>query len=182
MCRPPIHLRTPGIGPKQCKRCVVWALGTFFYSYIFFLYNSSIFRFIFIESNPCLFKSHHHTLPHSKCKSEGCFSPSSPTTPLLPPSLQMQDRGFLFTAPMEGAQDMSHNENGPKWRIVWVISMFFLKLFHVILTNYLILGIREVGVRSDNKMGPNNMSGHIVWAISKLFLNFHVLYMLIIFF
>ena len=46
-------------------------------------------------------------------------------------------------------------------------------MLYVLTTIYLLyLGIREVGVHSDNKTGPNNTSGRVVWAISKFFFTF----------
>ena len=119
-------------------------------------------------------QNHHHTLPRSKHESEGCSSLPLPTTPLPPPSLQMRDGGALLTAPMEGAWDVSQAFSGSNDTLFGPYVCFFLILLCDVLTTifFIYLGIREVGVRSDNKMGPNDASRRVIWAISMFFLYF----------
>ena len=105
-----------------------------------------------------------------------------PPLPCPLPRSKRETEGFLFTAPMEGAQNVSETHlttkmgpNNTSRHIVWAISMFNLNLFRIILTSYSYLGHREVGACRDNKTGPNNEFRCVVWAISKFFLNFSML-------
>ena len=171
------YLGQPNIINLVCLWAVFppWLCPAWYVFLYFFKITNQCFSFFFMQRIPCPFKATTTPSLAQNMSRRGVLHFPWPPLPCPLPHSKCETEGFSLQCPWKGLEmhlTMKTGPNNASRCVVWAISMFFIYLFCIILTNYSYLGCREVGVCSDNKMGPNDAFRCVIWAISKFFSKF----------